>query len=300
DGKQRGEPGPKHGETVMRKGFLGGVIVLFLFFVTCLACMGQGVPAEFLFGLIGGWAFFLKRVILQVTVNWGGMLTAVVCLVALVVGLQLFLGWVTRELRRRGAGGKEQQPGPWQMRWTLAIVALVVLMFVAGISAVGITHQTVWLMTSKEPITRSSSDVVSRILSSNNLKEIALALHTFHDNHGRFPTGALFDDQGTALHGWQTQLLPYIEQQELYGLINLRLPWNHPNNLPQFRKPIRRYQVPGADTQDVAGLAVSHYAANARVFGREQPVTLSELVAGRGTAMTIVAGEAAGNYKPWG
>jgi prepilin-type N-terminal cleavage/methylation domain-containing protein/prepilin-type processing-associated H-X9-DG protein len=54
----------------------------------------------------------------------------------------------------------------------------------------------------------------------NNLKQITLALHNFHENHGRFPA-ASFDPLATSLKirrcGMFPLLLPFIEQQALYN-----------------------------------------------------------------------------------
>lgn len=50
---------------------------------------------------------------------------------------------------------------------------------------------------------------------SNNLKQIALAAHNYHDTHGKFPEGR--DAKGFSVHA---KLLPYLEQENLYRLID--------------------------------------------------------------------------------
>jgi prepilin-type processing-associated H-X9-DG protein len=85
----------------------------------------------------------------------------------------------------------------------------------------------------------------------------------------------------------------------LYDEIRKDLPWNHPANTAPFQKVIRVYSDPGArPVQDDAGYALSHYAANVRVIGGAVPLARAKIT--DGLANTIVAGEAAGNYKPWG
>src|SRR5262249_23249210 len=60
----------------------------------------------------------------------------------------------------------------------------------------------------------------NRMVCTNHLKQIALAAHNYHDDHGQFPTGAQLPDfvgdrptKGTNM--W-VELLPYIEQDNLY------------------------------------------------------------------------------------
>jgi prepilin-type N-terminal cleavage/methylation domain-containing protein/prepilin-type processing-associated H-X9-DG protein len=47
---------------------------------------------------------------------------------------------------------------------------------------------------------------------ANNMKQIGLALHGYHDSYGRFPASAF----PTNIYSWMYQILPYIEQQALY------------------------------------------------------------------------------------
>ena len=65
-------------------------------------------------------------------------------------------------------------------------------------------------------------EAANRTQCANNLKQLALAAHHHHDAKGQFPTGVhgvvLQDDvryaEGT---NWRVELLPYFEQDNLYG-----------------------------------------------------------------------------------
>src|SRR5437868_10169833 len=123
----------------MLKRWLGALLLLIL------VCGVLGPFAPILgtfFVLLLGWPWYLARVVGQLTINWGGVLTGVVCLVLLGAGLHAFCGWLYGQL---------QEGHVWQKRWTVSLLGAVMLMFVAGIAAVGMTHQTVWLMNSPEP-----------------------------------------------------------------------------------------------------------------------------------------------------
>jgi len=155
-----------------------------------LACLGAGVPLDFLLQIGTGWAQYLVRVVPRLTINWGGVATAVICLALLTGGLHLFLRWYYQQTRQPAdAEGGDQAPRPWRFQWTLALVGVVMLMFVAGTAAVGLTHQTIWLMTAPVKLTQGG-DAVARISATNNLRQIGLAMHIHHDAHQRFPAGA--------------------------------------------------------------------------------------------------------------
>jgi hypothetical protein len=266
----------------------------------CCLCLPFGAGGiEILGDVIGGPVLFLTRVVPETTVNWGGVATAGVCLMGLAFGLHWFLGWVARH-RHPGEDPTVGRPA-WRLRWTAAILGVVVLMFVAGIAAVGMTHQTAWLFTSPEPVwTGGIADVAARMTSSNNLKQIGLACHAYHGEMKTLPPGGTFDERGRMLHSWQTFLLPYVEQDNLYRQIDLGRPWDDPANRPAFRTPVHIYLHRANPQTEAEGLALSHYAANVHILGGSNPFSLERIKAVKGLSNTILAGEAAGNFKPWG
>jgi prepilin-type N-terminal cleavage/methylation domain-containing protein len=87
------------------------------------------------------------------------------------------------------------------------------------------------------PAVQKVRESASRIKCSNNLKQLGLALHNFHDTNQRFPTGGgswnegpSYDASGNALGvdlqtaGFCYQILPYIEQDNLYKLSDVLNP----------------------------------------------------------------------------
>ncbi|MEM6799081.1 MAG: DUF1559 domain-containing protein [Planctomycetota bacterium] len=61
-------------------------------------------------------------------------------------------------------------------------------------------------------------------------KQLALAMHNYHDDAGRLPPPYSTDTEGRPRHSWRTLLLPYIEEDPLHRLINLQEPWDSPAN----------------------------------------------------------------------
>jgi prepilin-type processing-associated H-X9-DG protein len=276
----------------VRRPFLYALVaVIFLFL---LACAGLAFPFVFVAEMALGWVFFLVRVVPEVQVGWAGVATALVCLVAFAVGLHAFLAWLIGQTGTTAEGA----PRRWSRRWTGAIVAAVVLMFVAGMATAGAAHQVGWLLTSKESILRSSSFAARRAQSVNNLKQIGLGIKSYGDVHVDSLPAPIFDRQGRPLHGWMTKILPHVEQAELYNAVNLSLPWDDPRNAAPFQQVVNTYINPGVrsgEQRDPAGYAPGHYAENAYLVGVASMKDVKD-----GTSQTILAGEVPGGFRPWG
>src|SRR5205823_8912085 len=68
------------------------------------------------------------------------------------------------------------------------------------------------------PAVQNVREASNRISCANNLKQLGLALHTFHDTHSRFPKGcSMGDDKVQWGFSWLVYILPYIERGALYG-----------------------------------------------------------------------------------
>jgi hypothetical protein len=64
----------------------------------------------------------------------------------------------------------------------------------------------------------------------NNLKQIAMALHLYHDTYGSFPPAYVADENGRPMHSWRVLILPFVEQKALYDEYRFDEPWDGPHN----------------------------------------------------------------------
>jgi prepilin-type N-terminal cleavage/methylation domain-containing protein/prepilin-type processing-associated H-X9-DG protein len=138
------------------------------------------------------------------------------------------------------------------------------------------------------PAVQKVREAANRAKCTNNLKQIGLALHNYHDVNQRFPFGKGPDYIGKipgcpVYPRWSphSQLLPYVEQQNLYNSIDFNFPPETPgmegpviNFMPAWQNPKRenamacRTVVPGfLCPSDPAGqpadwLGQNNYLAN--------------------------------------
>ncbi len=129
------------------------------------------------------------------------------------------------------------------------------------------------------PAVQKVREAANRMSCSNNLKQIGLALHGYHDAYGRLPAAVLIpyaiEGQDALTNGarnpfgpnWAVYLLPFIEQENLYNQAN---PASYPgtknlSNLASYdlswrqicSTPVKTYRCPsdgvGTPFTDPAG-----------------------------------------------
>ena len=110
------------------------------------------------------------------------------------------------------------------------------------------------------PAVQSAREAARRMQCSNNLKQIGLALHNYHDIHDAFPFGQLYrgdhdgsstNSRGGSAFGWAWSLLPFIEQQNVFDRFDGRFPITdskNSNNLKLAATPLKIYSCP-SDTK---------------------------------------------------
>jgi len=64
----------------------------------------------------------------------------------------------------------------------------------------------------------------------NNLKQLAVSLWNYEQDHGCLPPAYIADKNGKPMHSWRVLILPYIECGDLYARYNFDEPWDGPNN----------------------------------------------------------------------
>jgi prepilin-type N-terminal cleavage/methylation domain-containing protein len=99
------------------------------------------------------------------------------------------------------------------------------------------------------PAVQQAREAARRSQCKNNLKQLGLALHNYHEVANRFPNNSLNNDWATNKGTMLTMLLPYIDQAPLFNQINFNLVNTEavvigPNNTPVYQMVIGAFLCP--------------------------------------------------------
>jgi prepilin-type N-terminal cleavage/methylation domain-containing protein len=72
------------------------------------------------------------------------------------------------------------------------------------------------------PAVQAAREAARRMQCQNNLHQIGIALHNYHDANRKFPPGITWPNRTF----WSGHLLPYMEQRPLYEMLDLDQSWN--------------------------------------------------------------------------
>jgi prepilin-type N-terminal cleavage/methylation domain-containing protein len=73
------------------------------------------------------------------------------------------------------------------------------------------------------PAVQKIREAANRMKCSNNLKQIGLALHNYHDTMQKFPMG---QRAGVGAAGWRAEIFSYLEQDNVYKQLNINDVYN--------------------------------------------------------------------------
>jgi prepilin-type processing-associated H-X9-DG protein len=94
------------------------------------------------------------------------------------------------------------------------------------------------------PAVGAAREAARRSQCTNNLKQIALAMHNYHDAYKCFPPAVITDRNGRPMRSWRVALLPFLEQSALYKAYKSDEPWDGPNNRALGNIAIPTYRCP--------------------------------------------------------
>jgi prepilin-type N-terminal cleavage/methylation domain-containing protein len=90
------------------------------------------------------------------------------------------------------------------------------------------------------PAVQSARESANRLSCSNNLKQITLALHHFHNDHHFLPTVRMEDGPS-----WAVLVLPYVEQDNLYKKWIAEIPYaERPRKFLSFSASVNVFHCP--------------------------------------------------------
>ena len=136
------------------------------------------------------------------------------------------------------------------------------------------------------PAVQAAREAARRTQCTNNLRQVGLALHTYHDTFRVFPPayltvpggspnmGSPNPESGDAGPGWTALMLvlPQIEQSSLYHSFDMNRPSWSPNNAPAAKQLVRTYICPSSSHHSKTYEVVDEEGDARAVFARSNYV----------------------------
>ncbi len=91
---------------------------------------------------------------------------------------------------------------------------------------------------------RSRRQVVAMKTTKDRLKQIELALHSYHEEYRSFPPVYVKGPDDRMWHSWRTLLLPYLGEQDFAAKYRFDEPWDGPHNRELAAKCPEVFQSP--------------------------------------------------------
>jgi len=139
---------------------------------------------------------------------------------------------------------------------------------------------------------KASTQAIEETRSRNNLKQMGLAFHIYHDVYKVFPASRGGQFAGKPKEGeypcsWRVAILPFVEQAELFEQYHFDEPWNSEHNLTLLDKMPEVYRRPG----DPAGSTVTGYVGlvgDHTAIGDVEPTKLRDMTDGTSNVLMLV------------
>ncbi|MFN0198525.1 MAG: DUF1559 domain-containing protein [Planctomycetaceae bacterium] len=96
------------------------------------------------------------------------------------------------------------------------------------------------------PALAAARESARRTQCTNNLRQLGIALHAFHDAKNKLPSGGRPPESSTLRIGAFVYLLPFIDQTDLWNKYDTSVTWSHVNNLPISSLRVATYECPSS------------------------------------------------------
>lgn len=138
-------------------------------------------------------------------------------------------------------------------------------------------------------IGRALSPAASRRTDSvNNLKQLMLAMHNYHDTFKRFPKAVTADKEGNPGLSWRVHLLPFLDQAPLYNQFKLDEPWDSEHNRKLIPLMPAVFRAPGSQA-DAGMTNYVGFRGEGTIFEEsEQGIRISQVYDGTSNTLSIV------------
>jgi hypothetical protein len=129
---------------------------------------------------------------------------------------------------------------------------------------------------------------------------VVLALHNYHDTHGRYPPAVVYGEDDQPLYSWRVLILPFVEQDALYEEFHLDEPWDSPHNIQLVPRMPKIYALPPRKATKMRvpeGHTVCHvFVGKNAAFEGKEGLRIRDFTDGLSNTILVIE---AGEPVPW-
>jgi prepilin-type processing-associated H-X9-DG protein len=144
------------------------------------------------------------------------------------------------------------------------------------------------ILTSLAPPIEAIKRSNSQARTANNLLHLTLAMHNYADRNKHFPLPASLSPQGKPLLSWRVQILPFIQQSELFKEFHHDEPWDSPHNHSLIDKMPEIYRLPISKNTEPGRTNYLLPVGNGAGFAADKPTEIKDITDGTSNTIMIV------------
>jgi RNA polymerase sigma factor (sigma-70 family) len=152
------------------------------------------------------------------------------------------------------------------------------------------------VLSSALPGIQKSRMSASRMVSANNLKQMALAMHNYAAAYNHLPPAAITDKTGKPLLSWRVAILPFIEQEALYREFHLDEPWDSEHNRKLLTRMPKIYAPVNVLSRQPHTTYYQVFTGKTSVFEDPEGCRFTDITDGMSNTLLIVE---AADAVPW-
>jgi hypothetical protein len=147
------------------------------------------------------------------------------------------------------------------------------------------------------PAVGAAREAARRAQSMNNMRQIAIAMHNYHDTYNVFPPAVVRDEDGNLLYSGRVLLLPFLEQAPLYEQWKKYKAWDSPENLRYAEIVIKTFVDPSSTDTTPGHTDYLFVTGKGAGMEGDKPARIADIT--DGTSNTIMLVELANSGAHW-
>ncbi len=147
------------------------------------------------------------------------------------------------------------------------------------------------------PAVQQAREAARRTQCKNNLKQIGLALHNYHDTFTLFPAAHLNDLEGEPKLSWRVSILPFLGEAGRFNSYQFDDAWDSPSNSGLLNPLPVVYGCPSHTIPGSTNTAYVTITGSNTALGDGKCVPLRDI--SDGTSNTLMIVEGCGLNIPW-